>query len=61
METRLAVKLALSGFAIVVALLVVLDPGMWRKSNHDWWNDMTPLRRKLVIAALGASLVQSFL
>jgi hypothetical protein len=61
MDTRSAVKLALAGFAIAVALSVALDPRTWRASHGEWWAGMTPLRRRLVIAALGASLAQSLL
>ena len=54
-------KLLLVGFAIVVALFVMLDPATWKKSNQDWWRSMSPGRRRLVLAALAATLLQTFL
>jgi hypothetical protein len=61
MEPRAVAKLLLVGFAIVVASFVVLDPATWKQSNRDWWQGMGPVRRKLVIAALGATILQTFL
>ena len=60
MELRVALKLLLVGFALVVTLFVALDPATWRKTNQDWWRGMSPGRRKLVVAAVGATILQTF-
>ena len=61
MESRVALKMLLVGFALVVTLFVVLDPATWKKTSQDWWRGMSPGRRKLVVAAVGATVLQSFL
>ena len=61
MESRVALKMLLVGFALVVTLFVVLDPATWKKTNQDWWRGMSPGRRKLVVAAVGATVLQSVL
>jgi len=61
MEPRAAARLLLVCFAIAVTLVIVLDPATWRKSNRDWWQGMSPSRRKLAIAALAATILQTFL
>lgn len=61
MDPRSAVDLALTGFAIAVGLSIVFDRRTWQASNRDWWGAMSPLRKRLVIAALVASIVQGLL
>ncbi|MBW2274231.1 MAG: hypothetical protein JRG96_13240 [Deltaproteobacteria bacterium] len=61
MPIESAVRLGLIAFAVVTIAYVCIGTGLWDKSNSDWWSQLPDHKRKLFIAAIALSLLQSFI
>jgi hypothetical protein len=54
-----AIRLSIIAFALVAMVYVCTGSGLW--SSDNWWEELPDHKRKLFIAAIGVSILQTFL
>jgi hypothetical protein len=61
MDTLSIIKLGLTGFGIIGILHVCLGTGFLRNSETGWWDGLPKQKKTIFMAAIAASVLQTFL
>jgi hypothetical protein len=61
MEMLSIIKLGLIGFAVVGILYSCLGTGFLRNEETGWWESLPQEKRFIFVAAIAASVLQTFL
>jgi hypothetical protein len=59
--TQAQIQLFLTAFAIGGILYVCLGSGVFDKENTNWWGSLPKHKQAIVIGAIAATLLQTFL
>ena len=61
MSVFAAFRLLLIGIAIVGTAYVCIGSGVFSNKHEDWWGNLPPNKKNILYAAIGATILQSFL
>ncbi len=54
-------KLLLCSVAVIGISYACLGSGAFKRANKDWWGGLSKQKRAAFVAAIGATIAQSFL